>query len=91
MHQYIISLQMNKIDQNLNSLNEAIKSLGSWVKIQKTLWFVTTDKTADQTRECLDQYVDPYDLIFVAEIKKDADCSWRLHPDVNSYLLDARK
>ncbi len=90
MRHYIISYEVNKVDQNTNAFKEAIKNLGHWVKIHKTAWFVTTDKTAEQTRECLDKYIDPNDLVFVVEVTKEAGFSCRLHPQVNKFILDAR-
>lgn len=86
MSTYIVSYDLIKPGQNYNKLYDAIKSYGTWGRINESVWAVVTDKTAVQVREHLSQYIDSNDRIFV--IKSGVEAAWRNSICKNEWLKE---
>lgn len=71
---YIISYDL-RYRRDYDSLYQAIKSYGTWGKINESLWAVVTNQSAAQIRDHLSNYLDDDDRLFV--IKSGFDAAWR--------------
>lgn len=64
-----ISYDLNKeLDSSgYQTLFAAIRKLGTAARIQKSIWFVASQHTAEQARDYLKQFVDSNDYLIVIE------------------------
>lgn len=64
-----ISYDLNKeLDSSgYQTLFAAIRKLGTATRIQKSIWFVGSQHTAEQARDYLKQFVDSNDYLIVIE------------------------
>lgn len=65
-----ISYDLNSPGQDYEKVIEKIKSLGSWAKVQKSLWFVSSNLTAEQAAKSVWQGMDRNDSLNVVDSKK---------------------
>jgi CRISPR/Cas system-associated endoribonuclease Cas2 len=72
----IISYDLNNPGQNYERLIEAIKGLGSWAKIQKSVWYVDSSLTAVQVVTHLWARMDASDSLFVVDATS-GQCAWQ--------------
>jgi hypothetical protein len=86
MPAYIISYDLKKPGQNYDELYKAIKSYGTWAKINESLWAVVTTSTAPQIRDKLSAHLDANDRIFV--IKSGVEAAWRHSICKNEWLKE---
>lgn len=86
MATYIISYDLKKPGQNYEKLYEAIKSYGTWAKINESLWAVVTTSTAVQIRDKLLAHIDSNDRLFV--IKSGVEAAWRNSICKNEWLKE---
>lgn len=75
MATYIISYDLRKPGQNYEQLYDAIKSYGTWAKINESLWAIVSTSSAVQIRNSLMAHIDSNDRIFV--IKSGVEAAWR--------------
>ena len=70
---YLISYDLiNRRDYNV--LYDAIRSYGTWAKINESLWAIVTTQSALQIYENLIKFVDNDDRLFV--IKSGGEAAW---------------
>jgi len=62
-----ISYDLNSPGQDYDKIFEKIKSLGSWAKVQKSLWYVNSKLTAAQARDILSGVIDSNDSLIVID------------------------
>lgn len=86
MATYIISYDLKKPGQNYEKLHEAIKSYGTWAKINESLWAVVTASTAVEIRDKLLAHIDSNDRLFV--IKSGVEAAWRNSICKNEWLKE---
>lgn len=67
---YIVTYDLNKAGKNYDGLIEAIKSYGSYCKVQKSAWFIDTKKTTAEVRDHLSKQIDKDDELFVGDLRK---------------------
>ncbi|MBN2424520.1 MAG: hypothetical protein JXB44_05815 [Calditrichaceae bacterium] len=83
---YIISYDLRKPGRNYDALYDAIRSYGTWAKVNESVWAIVTQQTAVQIRENLDKHLDSNDRIFV--IKSGIEAAWRNSICKNEWLKD---
>ncbi len=64
----MISYDLRKPDQNYDALIDAIKSYGTYCKINKSDWLVQTSDKCSDIRDYLKKFIDSNDTLFVAEL-----------------------
>lgn len=86
MATYIVSYDLRQPDRDYESLYAALKSYGTWARINESLWAVVSSKTAVQVREHLALYTDANDRLFV--IKSGVEAAWRNPRCKNEWLKE---
>ncbi|WP_413806322.1 hypothetical protein [Streptomyces sp. OE57] len=64
----IIGYDLNRPGQDYGSLQEAIKTLGTWWHHLDSTWIVATSKTTIQVRDGLKKHIDVNDELLVVEL-----------------------
>lgn len=72
MNTYIITYDLSDPGQDYNALIERIEGYGTWAKIQQSVWLIVTSDTATEITDCLKQYLDENDKLFVAKVSAPA-------------------
>lgn len=75
MANLFISYDLNSPGQDYADLITAIKSLGNWAKVQKSLWYVNSSLTASQVRDRLVAHIDKNDSLIVVDASNN-DAAW---------------
>ena len=71
-----ISYDLKNPDRDYEKVIAAVKTLGSWAKIQYSFWFVKSEFTAEQARDYLLRYIDANDSIYVADSTNN-NAAWK--------------
>lgn len=69
---YFISYDLNNPGQNYDNLIEAIKKYGTYCKMNKSDWIISTNDNATKIRDNLQKYLDTNDKLFVGKLQRDA-------------------
>ncbi|WP_312591156.1 MULTISPECIES: CRISPR-associated protein Cas2 [Stenotrophomonas] len=84
----IVSYDLYSPGQDYSKVIEAIKALGSWAKIHKSVWYVNSSYTAAQARDKVWATMDRNDSIFVVDAT-DNDAAWQnLSNEVSNHIKD---
>lgn len=75
MNTYLITYDLKKPGRNYQGLYDAIKSYGTWGKINDSTWVIKTNNSAVQIRDYLLQSMDYNDSIFV--LKTEREAAWK--------------
>ena len=62
-----ISYDLYKPGQDYDSVITKIKELGSWVKIHKSFWYVSSNYTASQAVDHIQPALDKNDKVYVVD------------------------
>jgi len=73
MRCYIIAYDL-RLYRNYEALHNAIKSYGTWGKINESTWAIVTQQNSIQIRDYLLNFMDKDDRLFV--IKSGAEAAW---------------
>lgn len=65
-----ISYDLNAPGQNYERVIAAIKSTGSWAKVQKSFWYVSSELTAEQVLARVWTVMDPTDSLIVVNVTR---------------------
>ncbi len=71
---YIITYDLRKFGRDYKSLYEAIKTFGTWGKINESTWAIVSSLTSFQIYDFLSKYIDANDRLFI--IKSGGDATW---------------
>jgi len=83
----IISYDLYNPGQDYSKVIEAIKGLGSWAKIQKSVWYVKSELSAAQAVNVIWPKMDKNDSLFVADCKNNEAAWQNLSKEVSDYLI----
>lgn len=83
MKNILVAYDLNKSGQNYDRLISYIKSYRVWAKINQSVWYIKSDKSATQIRDELSRYIDDNDSVFVAEMSA---VSWFLPQEIGEYI-----
>ncbi|HDL5836781.1 TPA: CRISPR-associated protein Cas2 [Mannheimia haemolytica] len=72
MRNYLISYDLYKAGQNYDGLISYIKSHQVWAAIHKSVWYIKSNKSAEQIRNELLIYLDKNDSVFVTDMNSAA-------------------
>lgn len=62
-----ISYDLNSTGQNYTAVAEAIKSLGAWAKVHKSVWYVNSHLSADEAANRVWASMDSNDNLIVID------------------------
>ena len=84
----IISYDLYSPGQDYSAVIDAIKSLGSWAKIHKSVWYVNSSYSAEQAVDAVWTHMDRNDSLFVVDATNN-DAAWQnLNDKVSAHLKD---
>ena len=75
MNTYLISYDLRKPGRNYQGLYDAIKSYGTWGKINDSTWIIKTSDSAVDIRDYLSIQIDYNDSLFIVKTAREA--AWR--------------
>ena len=75
MSNLFVSYDLKTPGQNYDSVITAIKGLGSWAKVQYSLWYVSSGYTAKQAAEIVRRAQDANDSLIVVDATNN-DAAW---------------
>jgi hypothetical protein len=83
-----ISYDLYSPGQNYEKVAQAIKSLGTWVKVQKSFWYVKSNYTASKAAEIVWAAMDPNDSLIVVDATNNNTYWYNLDPQVSQWIKD---
>ncbi|NKC21125.1 hypothetical protein KIJ96_20310 (plasmid) [Pseudoalteromonas piscicida] len=81
-----ISYDLNSPGQDYEKVIEKIKSLGSWAKVQKSLWFVSSSFTPELAAKSIWSVMDNNDSLIVVDAKNNDAYWFNLSDEVSKHI-----
>lgn len=82
----IISYDLYKPGQDYDEVIAAIKTLGNWAKIHRSLWYVKSNHSASEASKKVWAVMDSNDTLFVVDATNN-DASWyNLNQEVSDFI-----
>lgn len=75
-----ISYDLNSTGQNYTAVAEAIKSLGAWAKVHKSVWYVNSNLSSDEAAQKVWASMDRNDNLIVIDASNN-NANWYNMPD----------
>lgn len=70
-----ITYDLNTPGKDYNSVIDVIKSLGNWVKVQSSVWYVNSPFTCEQAAEHVLKAMDTNDSLLIVDASNN-DAAW---------------
>lgn len=87
MNNIFISYDLNSPGQNYSAVIEAIKSIGHWANVQKSLWYVNTNLSARQVLDRVLAEMDKNDSLIVINVSNN-EAVWNgISDTVANYIV----
>ena len=86
MNNLFISYDLKNPGQNYERVITAIKGLGSWAKVQYSLWYVSTSYTAKQAADIVRRAQDTNDTLIVIDATNNDAAWYGLDQKVSDFL-----
>jgi hypothetical protein len=83
-----ISYDLNSPNQDYNAVIEVIKSLGPWASVQKSLWYVNSDKSAEQAAVIVREKMDANDSLIVMDTKNNDAYWYNISEEVGKHIQE---
>jgi hypothetical protein len=83
-----ISYDLNSPNQDYNAVIEVIKSLGAWASVQKSLWYVKSDKSAEQAAEIVREKMDANDSLIVMDTNNNDAYWYNVSEEVGKHIQE---
>lgn len=80
---YIISCELKPV-RDVPTLHSAIRSYGTWARINNHTWAIVTAQSASEVRNNLRQFLNTADCLFV--VKSGAEAAWANVACTNEWL-----
>lgn len=89
MSNLFVSYDLNAPGKDYSKVFDAIKSLGSWAKVQKSFWYVNSSLTADAAATKVWAVMDVNDSLIVIDSTNNS-ASWRgaIPSEVGKHMQD---
>lgn len=84
----IVSYDLYSPGQDYSKVIDAIKALGSWAKVQKSVWYVNSNFTATQAVDKVWATMDRNDSIIVIDSTNNSAAWQNLSEKVSNHLKD---
>lgn len=84
----IVSYDLFNPGQDYSRVIDTIKSLGSWAKVHKSVWYVNSSHTAAQAVDKVWAVMDKNDSLFVADATNNNAAWQNLNDKVSSHVRD---
>jgi len=83
-----ISYDLNSPNQDYNAIIEVIKSLGPWASVQKSLWYVKSDKSAEQVALIVREKMDANDSLIVMDTNNNDAYWYNVSEEVGKHIQE---
>lgn len=84
----IVSYDLYNPGQDYSKVIEAIKDLGSWAKIHKSVWYVNSNYSASQAVDKVWAAMDTNDSLFVVDASSNNAAWQNLSAEVSNHIGD---
>ncbi len=84
----IVSYDLYNPGQDYSKVIEAIKALGSWAKVHKSVWYVNSSYTATQAADKVWATMDRNDSLFVVDATNNNAAWQNLSDEVSNHIKD---
>ena len=81
-----ISYDLNSTGQDYTAVAEAIKSLGSWAKIHKSVWYVNSNLTSEKAAEIVWASMDNNDQLIVIDASNNNSNWYNMSDEVAGHI-----
>lgn len=83
-----ISYDLMAPGKDYEAVYTAIKSLGGWAKVHKSVWYVNSAKTAQEAVDVVWRHMDTNDKLIVINATTN-NAAWKnMSDDVSKYIID---
>src|SRR5262245_53837897 len=86
MNNLFVTYDLNAPGQNYDKVEQAIKSLGSWAKVQYSFWYVKSGYNASQAAEIVRRAQDHNDSLIVVDATNNDAYWYNLKPEVSKFI-----
>lgn len=86
MNNLTISYDLYKQGQDYHAIIDAIKALGNWARLHKSVWYVKSGLSASQTIERLQRVIDSNDSVYVVDSTNNEAAWFNVAPKVADFL-----
>lgn len=87
-HNLFISYDLNVSGQNYSRIIDLIKELGPWAKVQRSLWYVKSNRSAEDAARYLRSVIDNNDALIVIDASNN-NAYWYSHDsEVSQHMID---
>ncbi len=84
----IVSYDLYNPGQDYTKVIDTIKTLGSWAKIHKSVWYVNSNLTAAQAVDKVWAAMDKNDSLFVVDAKNNNAAWQNIDEKVSNHIKD---
>jgi hypothetical protein len=81
-----ISYDLKTPGQNYDRVIETIKKLGSWAKVQLSLWYVSSNYSAEEALNIVKQALDANDSLIVIDPTNNTAAWYGVDPKVSQHI-----
>lgn len=85
----IVSYDLNAPGQNYDSVIAEIKNQGTWAKVHYSLFYLKSERTAQQVAEAVWQKMDANDRLIVVDATNNVSYWYNLPPEVSDFIKRA--
>lgn len=69
---YIVAYDLNKEGQNYECMTKKLEAYGTYCHLQRSVWIISTKKSAKEIRDNLSECIDSNDKLFVGALTGEA-------------------
>jgi len=84
----IVSYDLNVEGQKYEAVIERIKSLGAWARVQKSVWYLSTDSATQQVADMVRNVMDSNDSLLVVNASKNEASWYGVSDDIGFFVKD---
>lgn len=88
MNNLFISYDLNAPGQRYDKVEEAIKALGNWAKVQKSFWYVNSMHSVSEAAQRVWAVMDGNDSLIVVDASHNLATMFGVAPKVSQYIID---
>lgn len=87
-HNLFISYDLNFPGQGYDRITAAIKELGPWARVHRSLWYVNSTRSVEDAAQYLRSMIDQNDALIVIDASNNNAYWYTLDPQVSQHMID---
>ncbi|WP_372740050.1 CRISPR-associated protein Cas2 [Neptunomonas sp.] len=84
----IVSYDLNIAGQKYDAVIECIKTLGSWAKVQRSVWYLSTNYSEQAAADMIYKVMDSNDSLLVVNASRNEASWYGVSDDVAVFIKD---